>query len=563
MKKKWFVRSCVVAAVSFAAAAHADSLYAQGTKGQSSSGSATEVADDSVLAVGLAPIDTLLPNVQHLARLIGGGQAAGMVQASLKQFTNGLDTSRPAGVFVELDESGTPDPIVCLPLKNFETFTRQLAIFGEPEDLGDGLYAYYLAVPVYLRNVDGWLVAGQSEDAILNFDPKVTENLKGLVSKYDLRIQVSPQNIPSELVDFFLAQIEQGFEQGIEQSPDLEEEAVELARKNAEMSVQNIRDIVEGTDKAILGLAISPKEKKTVLDLGTKFISGSKFSKQLDKYNGATSALSAVAQEESALSWNSVQFVLPEDIQQAESSLEVSLEAIFAEIDKKAGEAVDGEEAKKLIRRLVDLGLSSAREGKVESSFNLTTEANLNAVLAFSVADGKAFADIVADFNKVLLEKERKLVTVKTNVKKVGGGDLHRISIQLGNKKEDEVAKKIFGSNIELAVVTAPKSVYVAIGKDCESTVEQAVARVAAKPSAPASMITLRSKLSKLASFIDSIQTNPAVAAFAAATASGNDFVTVDSKVEGLDSVIRISVGDQVFKGAQEATKAARDGDGF
>lgn len=562
MKKKWFVRSCVVAAVCFATTTHADSLHAQGTKGQSSSSSATEVNDPSVLSLGIAPINTFLPNAQHLARLIGGGQVAGGIQSVVTQFTNGIDKTRPAGVFVELDESGTPSPVVCLPLKSFDDFKRQLAILGEPEDLGDGLYAFYYGNPIFLRNIDEWIIAGQSEDAVLNFDTATTDNLKGLVGKYDLRLQVNPQNIPSELVEFFLAQVEQGLQQGMAQNPDLDEEAQALAQQNADQAVQNMRDLIEGTNKLMLGLAIDPKSKKTVLDLGSQFVSGSKFAKQLENYQGATAALAAVGQESSALRTTSVQFVAPEDLKRAEDSLDASLEAIFKELDEKNDGKVNPEIAKKLIRRIADLALNTAREGRVESAFDLNLENDLDAVLAFSVADGKEVDATIAEFAQSLDAEAKKEVTITTNAGKIGNANLHRISIRLP-EDADEVARQIFGSNVEIAVASTSKAAFISVGKNCEASAKNAIERVAAKPSSPASMITARTKLSKIAAFIEKIKPNPISAAILATTSSGNDSVNVDSQISGLDSAVRVTIEDQVFRSIQEGMKASKGDDGF
>lgn len=561
MKKKWFVRSCVVASLCFASTAHTDSLYAQGTKGQSSSGSAAEINDSSVIALGIAPIDSMLPNVQHLARLIGGGQAAGAVVTTVNQFSNGLDRKRPAGVFVELDETGTPSPIVCLPISDFEAFQRQLSILGEPDDLGDGLYAYYFAQPVYLRNVEGWLVAGQSEDAVLNFDSTVTENLKGLVNRYDIRIQVNPKNVPADLIQSFLDQVQVGLEQGMAQNPELDEDALELARENAEQAVQNIRDIVEGTEKFVVGLAVDPKSKKTVLDLGSKFVSGSKFANQLQQMDGAKANLAGVVQPNSAITSTSVSFVQPEDLKQIEASVESTLETIFKEIDEKEDKQFDAEAVKKLVRRLAELGLSSAREGRIESAFDLTTDKNLNGVLAVSIADGKEVDAAIADFASSLDAESKKRVNVKSNAGQVGGGTLHRISVKLEDANEE--VTKVLGNTAEIAIISAPKALYIAFGKDCEDIAKQSIARTAANPSSPASMATARVRVSQLAAFAERITSNPVTAALAAASASGNDGINVDSKINGTESVVRLTIEDQVIKGIKDAVSAAQQEEGF
>ncbi|XZE43454.1 hypothetical protein SH467x_003014 [Pirellulaceae bacterium SH467] len=559
MKMKWFVRSSVMAALAFAAPTPADLLYAQGAKSQSASAVIEEEDDASVVVVGLAPVDTMLPNVQHLARLIAGGGGAGTVATLIKQYTGGLDTARPAGVFVELDESGTPSPIACLPLRNLDEFFQQLVIFGEPEDLGDGLYSFNIGNSIYLRKVEGWLVVGQSEDAVLNFDTTIAENLKGMVAKYDLRVQVNPQNIPDELLQFFMSQMQAGIEQGMASNPNMDEEQAEAARANAEQMMASFQEGIEGTEKFVIGLAVNKADKRTMLDIGTKFVEGSKFAAQIEKVKGSMATLAGIPQDASMMSAQSLQLIAPEEVKQLEDTMSTSIEAAFKQIEENAKNPEDAAKAKDFINRLVELVMDSAREGKMESALNITVDKNLNAVGSFTVADGKKVEALAAEASKALATEKDVPVKLQVNTGKHGGANLHKLTVPLP-PEADDAARKVFGDEVTVAIATTPKAVHLALGKDCDTVIKSTIDRVAAKPSSPAEMVKARFNLTQLLTYIQSVQSNPVVDAMLETASGGADKVMVDSKVGDRESVVRITFEDNVIKAISSGAKAAQGG---
>ncbi len=121
MKTKWFVRSCIAAAVCFED--KAPQLMAQGAKAQSSA-SASTTEDESVVVVALAPMKTMLPNVQHLARLVAGGAGAGTVASILKNYTAGLDIRDQQGCLWTSTKRANLPPSLGLPLTDLDVFCR-------------------------------------------------------------------------------------------------------------------------------------------------------------------------------------------------------------------------------------------------------------------------------------------------------------------------------------------------------------------------------------------------------------------------------------------------------
>ncbi len=561
MKFRWLSAACCIAAFGWVLTmSNAPSAIAQSTKAKPAPAETSSDEDDSaVLTVAIAPIDTFLANVQHLLRQVGAGSVGGGLSGTINQFAGGLDRKRPIGVFVDLDENGQPQAMGCLPVTDVDQFLGQLKAFGDTNDLGDGLYEISLGPQsVYAKHDGAWLYVGQTEDAVSDPPEGIADSLEKLIGKYDIHIQLNPQNIPDTIVSLVKTNMRAGFEQSMSmQQQSMNPDEVATSKAAGEQMLQNIEDLITETEKVVLRLSVMKAEKKTILDVGTKFTAESRFAKQLAKVNGANATLSGIPQDSSAITYQALQLIAPEDLKQIEATVAASLKQAYSAIEKNQKDSAAGKRAKELVQKGTDLLMQTLREGQVEMAGNVSLEGNaLNLVSSLSVADGskvEAFAtDLAADANAA-----KGPMTLQVNVGKHKGVNLHKASIALPKDSNDE-ARKIFGDTVLIAIGTAPKAVHVAIGKDAEATLKGAIDRVGAKPSGPAELMKSRVILSQVLKFIKSIESNPVVDAMitAAEQATGNDKILVDSKTETDGSVVRLTVEDGVLKAVSAGVKA-------
>ncbi|MGN6136203.1 MAG: hypothetical protein ACTHOU_17085, partial [Aureliella sp.] len=92
--------------------------------------------------VSIAPLDRLLQDFTYLTRSAGVPQIGGIGSMMTKQYTQGLDTTRPAGIIVQLVDN-QPVATAFLPLSNRQQFFAALAGASlEPDDLGNGVYGF-------------------------------------------------------------------------------------------------------------------------------------------------------------------------------------------------------------------------------------------------------------------------------------------------------------------------------------------------------------------------------------------------------------------------------------
>ena len=566
MKLRLFPAAICCASFAVATFDSRENCYAQGAKTSAAEVQSTDSADSedtSVVTVAIGSLDTLVPNLQHLLRTAGAGAVGGTLSGLVKQYAAGVDQKRPIGLFVDLDETGQPVSVACLPVSDLEAFFESLSIFGESNDLGDGLYEFDLSGnSVYGKSSGDWLYVALTEDALEAVDENASGSLAKMLQKYDLRVKLNPQNIPDDLVDFFIGQMEAGLEQSMAtQNEDMDEEEAATAKATSEQMIAQTEEFIQGTESLVVGLMVNKGEKKTILDFGSKFVADSKFAKQMEKAAAAKSVFGGIPQDSSMMTLQYYQLFEPEDIGQMEKMIEGSLKTAMKEIEKN-GDAATQAKAKDYMNRIVDLVLDGAKTGKAESAVDVSVDGPLSIVISFSVADGSKVEALAADLAK---EAESSPVPFKLQIGtgKYAGVNLHKLTADLPPDADDS-ARKIFGDKVNVAIGTSAKAVHLAIGKSADDNLKSAIDRAGKTPSSASQMIKMRLTMTQLLNYIQSIQSTPFSEAMLNATTSGNDQISIDSQIVERGAVVRLSVEDGVIKGVSAGVKAGMaSGGGF
>lgn len=566
MKLRLFPAAICCASFAVATFDSRENCFAQGVKSSAAevqSTDSTNSEDTSVVTVALGSIETLVPNLQHLLRTAGAGAVGGTLSGLVKQYATGLDQKRPIGLFVDLDETGQPVSVACLPVSDLEAFFESLSIFGESNDLGNGLYEFDLGGnSVYGQSAGDWLYVALTEDALEAVDENASASLAKMLQKYDLRVKLNPQNIPDELVDFFIGQMEAGLEQSMAaQNEDMDEEEAAAAKATSEQMIAQTEEFIQGTESLVVGLMVNKGDKKTILDFGSKFVADSKFAKQMEKAAAAKSSFGGIPQDSSMMTLQYYQLFEPEDIGQLEKMIEGSLKTAMKEIEKN-GDAATQAKAKDYINRIVDLVLEGAKTGKAESAVDVSVDGPLSIVISFNVADGSKVEALAADLAK---EAESSPVPFKLQIGtgKYAGVNLHKLTADLPPNADDS-ARKIFGDTVNVAIGTSAKAVHLAIGKSADDNLKSAIDRAGKTASSPAQMVKMRLTMTQLLNYIQSIQSTPVSEAMLNATTSGNDRISIDSQIVERGAVVRLSVEDGVIKGVSAGVKAGMaSGGGF
>ncbi len=147
-----------------------------------------------VAVVSIAPIERLMQDFTYLMRTCGVPQVGGIGSMMVKQYTQGLDTKRAAGVAIQI-VNGQPVAMGFLPLSSREQFFSALAGAGQiPDDLGKGMFAFDLGGrTVYAKEQGQWLFIGQQEDDLKSPPADPSTMLGDSPTKYDLAMRINVQ----------------------------------------------------------------------------------------------------------------------------------------------------------------------------------------------------------------------------------------------------------------------------------------------------------------------------------------------------------------------------------
>ncbi|MFN7734146.1 MAG: hypothetical protein ACK5OB_19770 [Pirellula sp.] len=567
MRFRWLALLGMSAAGLFSAAATCPTSMAQEPKTLDTPGlESSSKEGDEVVTVAIAPLDRLLPNINHVMRLVGAGAQGAIVNQAVNGYTSGLDRSRPIGALVALGESGIPVSVAALPISDLEEFLQGLELFGEPEDLGEGLYSMTLgANTVFAQYSAPWLFVSSSEESLEEVSVEAADRLNALSAKHDLLVEVNVQNIPDDLVDLITSNMRSGFEQTMQaQSEEMTEEELEATRASGEQMMENMEEIFESTEKFVVGLAIRPKDKVVALDFGTLFVDGSRYAKQLSDLKNAKASLAGLIKDDSMMTLKTFGIVAQEDMAQVENSLDTATKAAFKSIDESAKSSADAEKAKEYIKRLVKLITESGRQGQLEGAINVTTNPSLNIVAALSVADGKQVEALAADLAKDVGTSNTS-IQVQLMTGKQGSVNLHKVAVTLPEEADDS-ARKVWGDVVNISIGTAPKAVYLAVGKNSDAALKSAIDGVAANPTSKAESVKMRLDLTQLLNFIQSIESNPVVDGMLSALSDDDDQIQIDSQVIERGAMNRLTIQEGVLKaisGGVKAGMAAQGGGDF
>ncbi len=538
------------------------------------------------LIVSTSKIEQLMASVTYLLRAVNQPEIGGLATMTVNQYSQGLDRTRPFGVAVTLSPAGNPVPIVMLPVSDLKAFFAGLANFGQPEDLGSGLYTMDVGLrPVFAKQLDKWLIVSQQEDSVKDFKLVPAELLQKLSSRYDIGAKLDVQSIPKQMRDVLIGQIKDSYQRNsADQKARLERElekaaasastseekdaiakrkdAMRVAEQVQMAQIDQIEDMVQNTKEVVLGLASDSANKQLYLEAATEFVAGSKMDAQLARSATAKTIFSGVQADGRAASIAFTDIMDPAQIPQ----IEQSVDAAFDVLAKNSGNSANDQGVIELIKEVKLIVIKSIQSGIIDGATSISVQGGLNIVTASQIADGKQLAATL----------QKSLASIKigdsTPEVKFNAYTHQKASIHLGQLKlpsdADETVRKIFSDTATFAIGTAEKSVYIAIGNQSEANLKATLDRVAAAPSAQGSPMNLQVELGSILSYVQTIQPSPIVDAMiqAAQNYAENDRLTIKTQLVPHGVVVRITVEEGILRAIGAAAKAGqgnRRGGGF
>lgn len=495
---------------------------------------------DPALVISLKSFNELTNDAQYLGTVLNQPQLGAMLpvlvaQAAGGQLPKGFDTTRPIVGYVSLSPTGQPDGgALCLPVTNAKDFAAALAAIL-PGSTQDGDITTYQVpnspFPVVGKAGPKYYFLSILPDALRELpDPE-----KLTATKADLAVELNLAQIPDNLKESFLSQVEAGAT--LPDSPDLSEDDRRAQELGSKLTLAGFRRLVMDGDRLSVGLNIDTAAKNLALNLGLTSKAGT--------------ALAAACSNLSKTECPFGSLISPQTIASLVFSAPLNDDArtafslIIAAFEKGAVQSVQRNEklsaddratGEAFFKRLSEMMKQTAGLSRVDQALVVTPAGagKIQLVAVSKVAKGKELASLLEETLKK--DAARSGSDLKLGVATVAGSRVHSV-------KMPDDGKSPFGDRLAHFAVT-PELAVVVLGGESLAALRKALETKPAKTPAP---IALRIRLANLLPILPPESALPAEIA-QSAFADGRDEISLEIAGQTTGTRVRLEIQEGVLK---------------
>ncbi len=508
-----------------------------------------------VLVVSVAGIDSLLADIGYVTETAGVGDFGRMAAMMSQPYTQGLDRTKPIGIVVTTDGAGLT-PLGFVPVKDLNALLQVIPPqLGQARPAVDGVLEIEGPQPLFIRQLDGWALVGQSAETVKNSTPAPEQQLGGLVQQYDIAIRAHVSNIPQMYREMALSQMKIGVQSQLDAQAGQDQLADELRGKLVENQIKQWETLLNEIDQITIGLNIDPSARNAYVDMSMTALAGTKTAKQFAMLNNAKSAFAGVLRPDAAVTLGIAGQFPQEEIDQTVTMLALVREAAKRQLEDNADlpNAQALAAAKELVDALFGVATSTIKSGRIDgaASVNLAPRAT-NGVVALYVADG---AQVETALKKLvdLANQDANVPKINFNADQHAGVRFHTMNIDL--PKRDDV-RQVFGDRLELVVGIGQANVYFAAGQNSLTELKGAIDRSEAAGETSVAPFQLKVALGPILRFASLVEDNPTVAALADTlqNSGGKDHILITGKPLSQQGVTyRFELQEGVFRAIGQA----------
>ncbi|MEN6556946.1 MAG: hypothetical protein ABFC54_02075 [Thermoguttaceae bacterium] len=239
-----------------------------------------------IAIVSVSSYDKLLDNLAVIGQATGSNTLSsqlimGLKVMAIQQGLEGVSRQRPCGLILQADGDRLTG-YAFLPIGDAEGLAKAAASqFGEPENLGDGIYKVKGVAPIYVAPRDGWVFLACRRDALDSLPDNPIELLQGLNTQYDGAVRIFANHLLPKQREAAVAWMKERLA-SIAQPMTYEPECVFSIRKQATASVlQPVLDGFHDVETITAGWALDTKARNAYVDLNVTVAEDSPTAKTL------------------------------------------------------------------------------------------------------------------------------------------------------------------------------------------------------------------------------------------------------------------------------------------
>ena len=441
-------------------------------------------APEPAVVISVAPVKEQMDDINYLVDASGFGQAKFLIKSQIRYITNGLDTKRPAGVFLYFEgDDPMPRTVVALPVKDFDEFLDTVSNVAEVDDEGD-------VIKIIPSNGETLFAVEKGDNAFVTVDEESLENLPDdptailgeMPSKYNLSAHIFGSRVPAELREKALAMIKEGYIDSL-QNMGGDPDQIDSQIADFEEQVKVFEDV----DEIVVGMVADEESHKLAMEFTVTGKPGSQIAKGHEGFaNAPPSRFAGFMNDSAAIDYSMCFDVNTEDADKIGPQLDSLVESMMTELDND-GEFDDEEldtirSASVQISEVIE---ETFKEGRIDSGGQLLMgETEMNFVAGGQVSDPAKVESAVKELVELLRTRGAgEMLEFNLDFATHNGVKLHEIVYAVPDDEEE--LQDFVGSEIVLILGIGEKDVYLAAGKNPLDTLKAAMANTGAAPEYP------------------------------------------------------------------------------
>lgn len=462
----------------------------------------SQVADaqaEEVKTIGIvaaARYEKMIADISFLGSLAGKPEAGQMVEGMLTFLTQGkgvnaLDKKQPWGLILQTDGAALL-PVICLPVPKANDLLDIAKAYGaQVAETEAGLKEVQLPnqQTYFVKGQNNWLFISNSAHALDKAPQDPPASFGELVGDYNLAVRLSLKNMPESWRQLGTAWMEMGMQQGLQKRDDESDEQFAERQKLAEVQIEQLKRTLNEIDSITLGWAVDPAQQRTYLDLVYLFLPGSKMAEQVAAYGQSRTNFAGFYQPDAAATFTfsskSDPQVIQQDIAQFETTMRTMREQLNKAIDENddlANEPETRDALKAAAGEFLDAWAATIKAGEVDGGASLRVASDSLTFVAGLLVEQPG--RIESGLKKIELAAQKKTNSkapgIKWNAASHAGVTFHTLTVPV--PEDQQAPRKVFGSELNVAVGIAEKAVYLALGRDYLDALKQAIDASAAEP---------------------------------------------------------------------------------
>jgi hypothetical protein len=510
-----------------------------------------------VAIVSIASIKENLADVNYLARIAGMEDAGKSAMFFGNALTAGINKEQPIGLFV-VPAAGDFHGVAFVPVSDLkillEVHKEQI---GTPKDVGNGILEIGAqGRTAYIKEQAGWAFVAESKEHLAGLPQDPVSLLGDLPKKYNVAGKILVQNIPQELRRMAIDELKLGVERALNSPAAQGNVNPEDAKKAVQAQLAAVEQLIGDSEEVVIGLGVNAETKSTYLDFSFVAREGTKLARQMALQVDGKTSFAGFLLPEASVTFNVVQKVSPEDVQQIAPQIKVYREQVSKHLDDAPNlPAEKRDAAKAAIGGVFDLMEKTMSEGAIDmGGVLLLLPKSLSFGIGGRIADGAALEKTLKDVVG-LLKDQPDFPQAQFNVGTIGDVKLHKLTGKIPDGEPE--ARELLGDKLEIVIGIGPKSVVVTGGKDAEGLLKKILERSAAEPNKAVMPLQINVAVLPILKFYKSVDDNPIVTGIISSLEKGGgDRISVTSQTGPRSSTGRFEIQEGIIKAIGEAAKA-------